>query len=291
LQPRGPDAVAKEQPTKVVATINGKQITAQQAADLMSSLSAQDRKKFENNLPGLLQQLYMEDQIAAAAAKENLDQKPPYKQQLQMARANILTQAYLANLANNPAAADQAKQYYDGHTGDFDQVKLSGIVVAFNPPGTPATNSVTQRTEAEAQAKATDLEKKIKAGGDFSALARTDSDQQQSATKGGEMGSFLMADNIPPEIKSAIAKLQSGQVAEPVRVNGGYIIFKLDTRTHLPFDQVKSGLIQKLELDKYKIHVDDPEFFTATSQTSNVPSLARPNPPATQTTPGKPPAK
>src|SRR5581483_10002922 len=75
LQPRGPDAVAKEQPAKVVATINGKQITAQQAAELMSSLSAQDRKKFENNLPGLLQQLYMEDQIAAAAAKENLDQK------------------------------------------------------------------------------------------------------------------------------------------------------------------------------------------------------------------------
>jgi parvulin-like peptidyl-prolyl isomerase len=291
LQPRGPEAVAKEQPNKVVATIDGKQITAQQAVDLMNSLSAQDRKRFENNLPGLLQQLYMEEQVAAAAAKENLDQKPPYKQQLQMARANILTQAYLANLAENPAAADKAKQYYDAHSGDFDQVKVSGIVVAFNPPGTPATSSATARTEPDAQAKAMDLEKKIKAGGDFSALARTDSDQQQSATKGGDMGSFVMADNIPAEIKSTLAKLQPGQVAEPVRVNGGYIILKLDSRTRLPFDKVKSGLIQKLELDKYKIHVDDPEFFAGTPQTSNIPSLARPNAPATQTTPGKPPAR
>lgn len=294
LRPRGPEAVAKEQPNKVVATINGRQITAKEAADLISSLPPQDRKRYENNLPQLVQQLYMEDQIAADALKQNLDQKPPYKQQLQMSRDNILTQAYLSNLVNSQAASDQAKQYYDAHTAEFDQVKVSGIVVGFNPPGTPASNAVAQRTEPDAQAKANDIEKKLKAGGDFSALARTDSDQQQSATKGGDMGSFVMADtNIPPDIKAAVAKLQAGQISEPVRVNGGYIILKVDNRTRLPFDQVKPSLIQKMELDKYKIHVDDPEFFSASAPPSNIPSLASPRTGtggASSTSSSKPPA-
>lgn len=294
LRPRGPEAVAKEQPNKVVATINGRSITAKEAADLISSLPAQDRKRYENNLPQLVQQLYMEDQIAGDALKQNLDQKAPYKQQLQMSRDNILTQAYLSNLVSNPTAADQAKQYYDSHTAEFDQVKVSGIVVGFNPPGTPASSSTTQRTEPDAQAKANDIEKKLKAGGDFSALARTDSDQQQSATKGGDMGSFVMADtNIPPDIKGAVAKLQAGQISEPVRVNGGYIILKVDNRTRLPFDQVKGSLIQKMELDKYKIHVDDPEFFTAAAPPpSNIPSLAAPHTgTGNSTSSTKPPAK
>lgn len=288
LRPRGPEAVARQDPNKVVATIDGKSITAKEAADLISSLPAQDRKRYENNLATLVQQIYMENQLAADATKENLDQEAPYKQQLQMARANILTQAYLANLIKSQSAADQAQQYYTAHPADFDQVKVSGIVVSYNPPGTPASTATASRTEADAQAKANDLEKKIKAGGDFSAIARTDSDQQQSATKGGDMGTFVMADsNVPEEIKTALAKLQPGQVSEPVRAKGGYIILKLDSRTRLDFDKVKQGLIEKLAFDKYKIHVSDDDFFSAAAP-SNVPSLARPSTPGSQTTPPKP---
>ena len=276
LQPRGPEAIAQQTPNKVVATIDGKPITAQQAVSLINSLPPADRKRYENNLSALVQQIYMEDQLAADAEKEKLDQEAPYKQQLAMARTNILTQAYIAQLLKDAAAAQQAEQYYKAHPAEFDQVKVSGIVIAFNAPGTPASSALVNRTEADAQAKAMDIEKKLKAGGDFSALARTDSDQQQSATKGGDMGSFVMADsNVPEEIKAAVAKLQPGQISEPVRAKGGYIILKLDTRTRLDFDKVKQGLIEKLALDKYKIHVDDEAFFSA-PPAPNVPSLAAP---------------
>ena len=154
LQPRGPEAVAREEPNKVIATLNGKQITAKEAADLINSLPPQDRKRYENNLQQLVQQIFMDDQIAGDAVKENLDQKPPYKQQLQINRDGILAQAYLASLINNPTAAENAKQYFDAHPSDFDQVKVSGIVIAFNAPGTPANSSITSRTENDAQAKA-----------------------------------------------------------------------------------------------------------------------------------------
>lgn len=302
LQPRGPDAVAKEQPNKVVATINGKPITAKEAVDLLNAIPPQLRSGYQGSLANLVQQSYTQNQVAALALKENLDQKSPWKQQLQWSRDNTLAQAYLRNLMDDPAETAKAKQYYDAHPADFDQLKISGILVAFTAPGTPAGSSAAvTRTEADAQGKAADLEKKLKAGSDFAGLARTDSDLQQTASKGGDMGTFVVADaNIPAEIKNAVANLQAGQISEPVRATvggmNGFLIIKVDNRTRLSFDQVKTGLIQKLELDKYAIHVEDPEFFSAPA-TAPVPSLARPNAPATSTrpttpgTPVKPPAK
>src|SRR6201996_9125163 len=174
LKPRGPEAVAAQDPTRIVATIGGKPLTARQALDLLKPLPPQERKRFEANLQGLVQQIYMEDQLADEASKMSLDQQSPWKEQLQMARANILTQAYLNKVANGApgSATEDPKQYYDSHAADFDQIKLSGIFIAFSPPGTPAAsgNGAANRTEEQARQKADDLEKKLKAGGDFGAI-------------------------------------------------------------------------------------------------------------------------
>lgn len=307
LKVRGPEAVAQQYPDRVVATVAGKPLTAKQAYELLKALPAPQRKQLEANMQGLIQQLYMENQIAEQATKMSLDQQSPWKEQLQLARANILTQAYLDKLSSSATtAAVDPKQYYDAHTADFQQVKISGILVAFSPPGTPASNASVSRTEAQAQEKATDLEKKIKAGSDLSALARAESDNQQSAAQGGQLGSFLVSEaGIPPAIKTAIAKLQPGQVSEPVRVNGGYYILKLDSRTQLPFDDVRQRITQTLqnektqtvlnqERDKYKVQVQDPDFFNASSGPApNVPSLQKPasaGPPSNTGT-AKPPAQ
>lgn len=278
--------MAQQDPNRIVATIGGKQITAKEAADLLKPLGAEDRKRLESNLSGVVQQLYMTQQIADEASKLKLDQQSPWKEQLQLARANILTQAYLAKQASSaPAAgAEDPKAYFDSHTADYEQLKLSGILVAYSAPGTPAGAGAAQRTEAQALEKANDLEKKIKGGGDFAALARSDSDQQTTSVRGGDMGTFTMGDpNVPPAIKTAVSKLQPGQVSEPVRVPGGIFIFRLDNRISPTFDQARASIAQKLqtdknqaalkqEMDKYKLDVRDPDFFNITK----TPSLMSP---------------
>lgn len=258
----------------------------------MKPLTPQDRKRFESNLADLVQRIYMEERLADEASKLSLDQQSPWKEQLQMARANILTQAYLNKVANSStgAPADDPKQYYDSHPGDFDQFKLSGIFVGFSPPGTPAAaNSAANRTEELARQKADEVEKKIKAGGDFAALARTESDNQQLAAKGGDLGTVTSGDaQLPPDIKTAIIKLQSGQVSEPVRLPNGFFIVKVESRSKVPFETARAGITQRLqneknqaavkqELDKYKIEVKDPDFFNASNAPArNIPSLQRP---------------
>jgi peptidyl-prolyl cis-trans isomerase C len=289
LRTRGPEAVAQQDPKRVVATIAGKQITAQQALDMIKPVRAEDRKRFESNLPNLVQQLYMQREFADEAAKMSLDEQSPWKEQLQMARANILAQAYLNRLTSTSTAgapSQDPKIYYDAHPEEFDQVKLSGIFVAFNVPGTPAPNANASRTEQQARDKANDLEKKIKGGADLAALARSDSDDKRSGPTGGELGTFASgATNLPPDIKAAIAKLQPGQVSEPIRVPSGFYILKVDSRTKVPFEQARTQILDKWkneksqaalkqEFDKYKIQVQDPDFFNASNASAaRIPSL------------------
>lgn len=302
LKVRGPEAIAQQEPNRVIATIGGKPVTARQAWELLKPLRPEDRKQFESNLPGLLQQLYMENQLADEATKMNLDQQEPWKDQLQITRMNILTQAYIAKMSGTPSGgAEDPKKYYDEHQADFEQLKLNGIVVGYNPPGTPSSGTAVQRTEAQALEKANDLEKKIKAGGDFSALARTDSDDQQSSTRGGDLGTVVLAStNLPPDIKNTLSKLQDGQVSEPVKVPGRYYIFKLTSRNQIPFEQARAGIVQKIQnersqivvkqqLDKYKVQVQDQDFFSASGAPgANIPSLQRPAAPVTPPAASKP---
>ncbi len=290
MRTRGPEAVARQDPGRIVATIDGKQITAKQAADMLQAIPPEQLKRYQSNLSSVVQQIYMSRQLADQATKMSLDQQSPWKEQLQLTRDNILTQAYLSKMASTTPGTptEDPQAYYNSHQPEFDRVKLSGIFVAFNPPGTPASSATNNRTEEQARAKADDIEKKLKAGGEFSTLARTESDNQQAAARGGELGSFSVADpQLPAELKTAVSTLKPGQISEPIRIPNALLIVKVESRDKLTYDQAKPEIMQKLqnernqaavkhEVDKYKIQVQDPDFFNASTASSGIPSLQRP---------------
>ncbi len=287
-----PEAMAAKEPNKVVATVNGKQLTAKQVADLLKMVP-EDQKKSVSNLQGLVQQLYMVTDLAQKASTEKLDQQPVTKQRLEWSRDTVMAQAYVDNeTKSNAIPATDAKQYYDSHTQEFDRAKVSGIVVLFNAPGTPASAGGVKRTEDEAKAKADDLEKKLKSGTDIATLARTESDDPQSAARGGELGQLSAATpNVPASMKDVLFnKLQPGQISEPVKGPNAYYILRLDSRTKESFDQARPAIETQLRsdkdratqqkvLDQYKLQVTDTDFF-GKSPAPKVPSLA--NTPSSQ---------
>jgi peptidyl-prolyl cis-trans isomerase C len=288
LKPRGPEPVAQQDPNRIVATINGQQLTARQAEDLLKVIPANQRRG--QDLASLLERAYMLQQFADEAGKLNLDQQSPWKDDIKLSRENILAQAYIQRLTSEPGAtSDAAKQYYDSHPKEFEQTKISGILVSFAPPGTPAGSGNHVKTEDQARQKADEIEKKIKAGTDFSTLARTESDSANLAARGGDLGTLTPdTPNVPADIKAAIAKLQPGQVSEPIRIPNGFYIIKVDSRAQEPFNQARPNIVLKQQFEKYKVQVKDPDFFSATAgapPASHVPSLQRP---ANGQTPGQP---
>jgi PPIC-type PPIASE domain len=297
MKPHGPEAIAAQDPNRVIATIDGQKITAKQAVELLKPFPPEQRRQLDSNLSTAIQQIYTQQKLAEAARKMNLEQQSPWKERLELAREGLLANAYITHMTDSAAKepGEDPQKYYDGHPNEFDNVKLSGIFVPFNPPGTPAANgSPSSRTEEQAREKANDLEKKLKAGGDFAALARAES-EHQSASKGGELGTYPINDpqvQIPPDVKTAVAKLQPGQTSEPIRITNAFLIVKLDAHEKVAFDKAKAGIEQKLEaerkqsavkkeLDKYTIKVEDQDFFdNGAAPSPKVPSLQRPGTPA-----------
>lgn len=293
LKVRGPEATAEQEPSKVVATIEGHPITARQAADMLKDVSPEQRRSAPS-LSSLLQQIYMVHQFADQATQLHLDQQQPWKNELAASRANILGNAYLNHLASTSSTpVPDPQQYYNAHPDEFEQIKLSGIFIGFATPGAPAQNGGVTRTEEQARTKADEIEKKLKSGTAFTTLASTESDNKASAAHGGELGTISAADtSLPANIKTVISNLQPGQVSDPVQVKNGFYIFKVDSRTKVPFDQARQSIAQKIQTDrnqavlkqqfeKYKIQVSDPEFFSNGTAAPKIPSLERPPAPGT----------
>jgi len=293
-KPSGPEAVAKAEPSRVVAVINGKQITASEAANLLKAIPPDQLSRYQGKLPNVLEQLYMGQDLAQQAEKMGMDKQSPVKEQLELSRNQVLAQAYLNKLASTTTGAPTADpaQYYNAHPEEFDRMDLSGIFVSFNPPGTPANNNPNSRTEEQARAKADDIEKKLKAGGDFSTIARTDSDNQQSSASGGKLGNFTLAGTqLPADLKTALQNAKTGDITQPVRIPNAYLIAKVDNRKKLTLDEARPQITQKLqternqaalkqELDKYKIQVQDPNFFgSAGNPVASTPTLQKPGAP------------
>lgn len=137
----------------------------------------------------------------------------------------------------------EVQRYYDEHQSQYQQpetVKLSEILVP-----TPQDTDDPAKISA-AEAKANDIEAKLKAGGDFAEIARTDS-AGQTAAQGGDLGSYHRGQLGAKVFEDAAFALPTGGVTEPIRTRQGFVIFKVVLHTPAgvqPFKDVEQQVGQ-----------------------------------------------
>lgn len=93
----------------------------------------------------------------------------------------------------------------------------------------PVDESVDER---QAMDLAQRIVRESRAGGSFAALARTFS-QSTTAEQGGDLG-WVRAGQIDPRLEAAVQRLDPGQVAEPIRTEGGIYVIELVNRRNAP---------------------------------------------------------
>ncbi len=81
-KPEGPEAVGTQNASRVVAVIDGKQLDAERALNMIRRADQQTRERYALRLPELLQRMYMREQIAREAVELHLDKQSPWKEQL-----------------------------------------------------------------------------------------------------------------------------------------------------------------------------------------------------------------
>jgi len=99
-------------------------------------------------------------------------------------------------------------------------VKLGEILVS------TGTNPDDQQKLAEAKAKADDIMNRLRAGGDFSQLARSFSDGT-TASQGGDLGQYKRG-QLDKVFEEKTFGLKSGQYTDPIRTKQGYVILKVN---------------------------------------------------------------
>ncbi len=99
------------------------------------------------------------------------------------------------------------------------EVNLAHILVAV-PEDAPAS------LVAQLRDKAQEVQRRARAGEDFSALARTFSDAAGAADTGGVIG-LRSADRLPPLFVDAAKDLRTGAVSEVLRSGAGFHVLKL----------------------------------------------------------------
>jgi peptidyl-prolyl cis-trans isomerase SurA len=151
-----------------------------------------------------------------------------YEDFKQNIRNSIITQQVIRDQVGRHIQMTDAQlqRYYQQHVSDFTQpesVRLSEILIPVATTGDETANLAAAKTKAD------DLEGKIKAGGDFAALAKANS-VGTTAAQGGDLGDFTRG-KLAKQLEDATFALQPGQATEPIRTRQGYVILKVMAHT------------------------------------------------------------
>lgn len=159
-----------------------------------------------------------------------------------------------SKVAATTAVTDQDLQtYYNQQRETFrvpEQVKVSHILIK-TPLAEPGAKE-DAKAIADARAKADDVLKQVKAGGDFAKLAEKYSDDPGSAKSGGELG-FIGRGRTVPEFEKAAFSLGKGQTSDLVKSSYGFHIIRVEDKqdAHLrTLAEVKGEIEEKVKQQK-----------------------------------------
>jgi peptidyl-prolyl cis-trans isomerase D len=159
-----------------------------------------------------------------------------------------------AKMAAATMVTDQDLQtYYNQHREEFrvpEQVKVSHILIKTPLPAPGAKED--EKAIADARAKAEDVLKQVKAGGDFGQLAGKYSDDPGSAKSGGELG-WIGRGRTVPEFEKTAFSLGKGQTSDLVKSSYGFHIIRVEDKqeAHLKsLAEVKDEIEAKVKQEK-----------------------------------------
>jgi peptidyl-prolyl cis-trans isomerase SurA len=139
-------------------------------------------------------------------------------------RNQIITQQVVRDEVARKIQMTQAEEqaYYDAHKQEFtqpEQIRLSEILI-------PTAADANDAAVAQAQAKAAEVETKLKAGSKFEDLAKTYSGGP-TAAQGGDLGQPYKRGALAKALEDQTFGLKAGEFTEPIRTRQGFVILKV----------------------------------------------------------------
>lgn len=256
-------------PGKVVITVGDEKVTAADFDGFISELPADQQAVARSDGRRELADLIVKMKLLAQEAKSrNLDQKPRVQRLMENARDQILAQA-MVNEVKDQVDDAAVRKYFDEHKAGLERVQARHILIRMKGSRVPLRPGTQDLTDDQAKTKADDIYKRLKAGGDFTKIAREESDDTGSGADGGDLGSFGHGRMVQPFEQTAFA-LKEGEISPPIRTPFGWHVIQVVKRFDTPeklAEQIRASLGPKKTEDlisdlkkSRKAEVDD-SFF------------------------------
>jgi peptidyl-prolyl cis-trans isomerase D len=133
-------------------------------------------------------------------------------------------------LSQTQVTQSELQSYYEQHRDEYrvpEQVNVRHILI--KTPLAGSDGKVDQKAVDAARAKAEDVLKQVKAGGNFAELAKKYSDDPGSAKNGGSLG-FIGKGRTVPEFEKAAFSLPKGGTSDLVQSSYGFHIIHVDDK-------------------------------------------------------------
>jgi len=228
---------------KVLAVINGKEITGQAFSGyaMMRLQQVQHRGEISNEQRQLLFQEYINSELLYQdAVKTGVDKSPAVNAELELQKRAIIINHSLKAHVDNKLTENSLKETYDAEYGKG------------------ATEYHTRHILVENESDANNILAALERGEDFKKLAATSS-VDPSGSEGGDLG-WLSPGDMPPAFAAAVETMKEGaRSTAAVKSNFGWHIIQLEEkRTINPpaFEAVAQELESKLQGQVVKEYID-----------------------------------
>jgi len=240
----------------VIARVGDSEIKIEQIKPFLTGLTAEEKAALESN-PALLSQtvrtLILQEILFKEALASGWDKSPEVIAQLDRLRQGAIAESYIQSIAKVPAGYPteaEVQSAYDARKDSLllpKQLRLAQIYIAAPQGDKDADEKAKTRIDAVA--------KSLKASGsDFAAIARDESEERESASRGGEVG-WIAEASIQPEIRAKVSSLTKGSTTDPIRLGDGwYVVRVLDVKdahtATLP--EIKDRLVAALRTERIR---------------------------------------
>ncbi len=222
---------AKNGNDAVAATVNGTPIKQAVIDAFMQQRAAQGAPDTPEVRKAVLEELVSREVVKQAAVKEGFDKRADVQMQLELARQNILLNAYVQDyVKKHPITDDMIKAEYDKIKAQIGDKQYHARHIL-----------VTDKKEAEA------IIAQLAKGAKFEKLAQQKS-KDSSAQNGGDLGWNVPSAYVKPFADALVALKKGEYTKTPVQTQFGWHVIKLeDVKAAPTLDEIRPQIVQRLQ--------------------------------------------
>ena len=219
-EPSGDEVVAQRGDVRLTAA------DLKDALNLMDPAARAQVTANSQNLSNFVRERLLNLSVLAEAKGKGWDSRPDIARRMNEARDVVILQTYLASLVPpDPAFPSEAEvtSAYEANKGHLlipRLYHLAQIVLAVKPDATPQVDEEIRKKAGDLRAQA------MRPKADFAEIAKKNSQDPQSAEKGGDVG-WLREPDMMPSVRDGISGLTENGISQPVRVPDGWHVLKL----------------------------------------------------------------